>query len=180
MHYGRPVPAKSNGPADRVDRNGEDHKQRKTPGNPVAMKIHSRISRSYTPFQHADHARKAGSKVSSGSVVRDGDFSSIHDKSLSRERRKSWSAHSTIFGQIPSGAQLCLSAGTSKSKTGWRTYLAAEVKSGRMSLSAAQRGIASDWTQYLDAANRYCTTGGRCEEGSRLPAAARCASHRSW
>jgi len=42
-------------------------------------------------------------------------------------------------------------------------YLADEVKSGRMSLAAAQRGIASDWTQYLDAANRYCAAGGRCD-----------------
>jgi hypothetical protein len=42
-------------------------------------------------------------------------------------------------------------------------YLADEVKTGRMSLAAAQRGIASDWTQYLDAANRYCATGGRCD-----------------
>ncbi|MGA7523746.1 MAG: hypothetical protein WBW84_14945 [Acidobacteriaceae bacterium] len=42
-------------------------------------------------------------------------------------------------------------------------YLADEVKAGRMSLAAAQRGIASDWTQYLDAANRYCAAGGRCD-----------------
>lgn len=42
-------------------------------------------------------------------------------------------------------------------------YLAYEVKSGKMSLDAAQRGIASDWTQYLDAANHYCAAGGRCE-----------------
>jgi hypothetical protein len=42
-------------------------------------------------------------------------------------------------------------------------YLADEVKSGRMSLAVAQRGIASDWTQYLDAANRYCAAGGRCD-----------------
>lgn len=41
-------------------------------------------------------------------------------------------------------------------------YLADEVKSGRMPLDAAQRGIASDWTQYLDQANRYCANGGRC------------------
>jgi hypothetical protein len=41
-------------------------------------------------------------------------------------------------------------------------YLADEVKAGRMSLDAAQRGIASDWTQYLDEANRYCANGGRC------------------
>ena len=41
-------------------------------------------------------------------------------------------------------------------------YLADEVKSGKMSLEAAQRGIAFDWTQYLGAANRYCAAGGRC------------------
>ena len=41
-------------------------------------------------------------------------------------------------------------------------YLTDEVKSGRMSLDVAQRGIASDWTQYLDDANRYCRSGGRC------------------
>lgn len=42
-------------------------------------------------------------------------------------------------------------------------YLADAVKSGRMPLAAAQRGIAIDWTQYLDAANRYCAAGGRCD-----------------
>lgn len=41
-------------------------------------------------------------------------------------------------------------------------YLAGEVRSGRMPLATAQRGIATDWTQYLDAANRYCAAGGRC------------------
>lgn len=41
-------------------------------------------------------------------------------------------------------------------------YLADEVKAGRMPLDAAQRGIASDWTQYLDDANHYCANGGRC------------------
>ncbi|MHB1698986.1 MAG: hypothetical protein ACYCSN_02445 [Acidobacteriaceae bacterium] len=41
-------------------------------------------------------------------------------------------------------------------------YLADEVKSGRMPLYTAQRGIASDWTQFLPAANRYCEAGGRC------------------
>ncbi len=41
-------------------------------------------------------------------------------------------------------------------------YLADEVKSGRISLDAAQSGIASDWTQYLDDANVYCANGGRC------------------
>ena len=42
-------------------------------------------------------------------------------------------------------------------------YLADEVKAGKMPLDAAQRGIAADWTQYLDAANRYCEAGGRCD-----------------
>ena len=41
-------------------------------------------------------------------------------------------------------------------------YLTDEVKAERMPLDAAQRGIASDWTQYLDDANRYCGNGGRC------------------
>jgi hypothetical protein len=33
-------------------------------------------------------------------------------------------------------------------------YLAAQVKAGAMDLSEAQRGIAADWTQYLDAASQ--------------------------
>ena len=41
-------------------------------------------------------------------------------------------------------------------------YLADEVKTGRMPLSEAQKGIATDWTQYLDQANQYCAKGGRC------------------
>lgn len=41
-------------------------------------------------------------------------------------------------------------------------YLADEVKAGRIPVDAAQRGIASDWTQFLPAANRYCAAGGRC------------------
>jgi hypothetical protein len=41
-------------------------------------------------------------------------------------------------------------------------YLADEVKAGHISLDTVQRGIASDWTQYLDAANQYCARGGRC------------------
>lgn len=41
-------------------------------------------------------------------------------------------------------------------------YLADEVKAGRMPLDVAQRGIASDWTQFLAEANRYCASGGRC------------------
>ena len=35
-------------------------------------------------------------------------------------------------------------------------------KAGRIPLDAAQKGIASDWTQFLPAANRYCAAGGRC------------------
>jgi hypothetical protein len=42
-------------------------------------------------------------------------------------------------------------------------YLADEVKTAKIPLSEAQRGIATDWTQYLDAANRYCAAGGRCD-----------------
>lgn len=41
-------------------------------------------------------------------------------------------------------------------------YLADEVKAGRMPLDEAQRGIASDWTQYLPDANHYCASKGRC------------------
>jgi hypothetical protein len=41
-------------------------------------------------------------------------------------------------------------------------YLAEEVRAGRMSLGDAQKGIADDWTQYLDNANRYCGVEGRC------------------
>ena len=41
-------------------------------------------------------------------------------------------------------------------------YLTEQVKAGRMPLEEAQRGIAADWTQYLEAANRYCENGGRC------------------
>ena len=46
-------------------------------------------------------------------------------------------------------------------------YLADEVKAGRMPISEAQHGIADDWTQYLEAANRYCDSGGRCGRGRR-------------
>jgi hypothetical protein len=34
-------------------------------------------------------------------------------------------------------------------------YLAAQVKAGQIDLNEAQTGIASDWTQYLDASNQY-------------------------
>jgi len=49
-----------------------------------------------------------------------------------------------------------------KQKDRVENYLAQKVKSGRMELGAAQRGIASDWTQYLPAANRWCQDSGRC------------------
>jgi hypothetical protein len=41
-------------------------------------------------------------------------------------------------------------------------YLADSVKSGRMPLDAAQRGIASDWTQYIAVAKEWCAERERC------------------
>lgn len=49
-----------------------------------------------------------------------------------------------------------------KMKDRVENYLADQVKAGRISLDAAQRGIAADWTQYLPAATVYCASGGRC------------------
>ena len=49
-----------------------------------------------------------------------------------------------------------------KQKDHVENYLAEEVKSGHMPLGLAQRGIASDWTQYLPAATRWCQEAGRC------------------
>lgn len=49
-----------------------------------------------------------------------------------------------------------------KQKDHVENYLEDEVKGGRMPLAEAQRGIASDWVQYLPAATRYCEQGGRC------------------
>jgi hypothetical protein len=46
-------------------------------------------------------------------------------------------------------------------------YLAAEVKANRMDLSNAQRGIATDWTQYLHAALEACP-GGHCSANRRV------------
>jgi len=40
-------------------------------------------------------------------------------------------------------------------------YLAHQVKDGSMDLASAQKGIASDWTQYLEEAREYCR-GERC------------------
>jgi len=48
-----------------------------------------------------------------------------------------------------------------KQKDVVENYLAAKVKSGEMPLDDAQRGIATDWVQYLDVARRLCPNG-RC------------------
>lgn len=49
-----------------------------------------------------------------------------------------------------------------KAKDRVENYLAHEVKTGRISLQGAQRGIAEDWTRFLDAANSFCASGRRC------------------
>jgi hypothetical protein len=48
-----------------------------------------------------------------------------------------------------------------KRKDTVENYLAWAVKTGEMDFSAAQRGIASNWVQYLDAAETTCP-GGSC------------------
>jgi hypothetical protein len=49
-----------------------------------------------------------------------------------------------------------------KQKDMVENYLAEEVKAGRMPLDAAQRGIASDWAQYLNDADMWCGRTGKC------------------
>jgi hypothetical protein len=49
-----------------------------------------------------------------------------------------------------------------KQKDHVENYLAEEVKAGRMPLVEAQRGIATDWTQYLNDADLWCGRTGRC------------------
>jgi hypothetical protein len=49
-----------------------------------------------------------------------------------------------------------------KQKDRVENYLAEEVKAGRLPLDSAQRGIASDWTQYIVTANNWCARTGRC------------------
>lgn len=49
-----------------------------------------------------------------------------------------------------------------KRKDRVENYLAAQVRSGQMSLQSAQRGIASDWTQYFSAADQWCRKERRC------------------
>lgn len=51
-----------------------------------------------------------------------------------------------------------------KRKDTVENYLAWAVKTGRMDLGTAQRGIASDWPQYLAAAEAACPRG-RCPRG---------------
>ena len=38
-------------------------------------------------------------------------------------------------------------------------YLAAQIKAGKMKLADVQKGIAEDWTQYLDDAKKACPAG---------------------
>jgi hypothetical protein len=49
-----------------------------------------------------------------------------------------------------------------KQKDHVENYLAEEVRAGRMPLIEAQRGIAADWTQYLNDADLWCGRTGRC------------------
>jgi hypothetical protein len=49
-----------------------------------------------------------------------------------------------------------------KQKDAVENYLAKQVREGTMSLDDAQKGISSDWTQYLDQARKACS-GGKCE-----------------
>jgi hypothetical protein len=46
-----------------------------------------------------------------------------------------------------------------KEKDTVENFLAREVREGRMDLSTAQNGIATDWTQFLDEARRACPEG---------------------
>lgn len=68
-----------------------------------------------------------------------------------------------IFPQCgPNGAPL--EARFFKRKDTVENYLAYMVKTGRISLTAAQRGIAANWTQYLATAEATCPNG-RCPYG---------------
>lgn len=49
-----------------------------------------------------------------------------------------------------------------KEKDHVENYLAAQVKAGQLPLAEAQRGIARDWTQYLNDADLWCGRTGRC------------------
>lgn len=49
-----------------------------------------------------------------------------------------------------------------KKKDHVENYLAEQVKAGVMPLEAAQKGIASDWTQFLSQAESWCSSRHRC------------------
>jgi len=49
-----------------------------------------------------------------------------------------------------------------KRKDTVENYLAKQVRDGKMNLPDAQRGIATDWTQYLEEAEKQCPNG-RCQ-----------------
>ena len=53
-----------------------------------------------------------------------------------------------------------------KQKDMVENYLASQVRGGQMKLKDAQDGIASDWTQYLDAATKACGSGKCRTQGS--------------
>ena len=64
------------------------------------------------------------------------------------------SSASECFTSILSSDGATLDERYFKAKDRVENYLAGEVKAGRRSLDDAQRGIASDWTQYLTTADR--------------------------
>lgn len=49
-----------------------------------------------------------------------------------------------------------------KKKDHVENYLAERVRTGTIPLETAQKGIASDWTQFLDQAESWCTARGHC------------------
>jgi hypothetical protein len=68
----------------------------------------------------------------------------------------------------PSRAEL--NARYFKQKDLVENWLADGVRTGRIALSAAQRGIASDWTQYLQAAKKACQSNACKRERDSTPA----------
>lgn len=59
-------------------------------------------------------------------------------------------------------AKVALAKRYLKEKDAVENYLAKQVKDGQMKLEDAQRGIATDWTQYLQEARKACP-GGKCK-----------------
>jgi len=82
---------------------------------------------------------------------------------------KSGAPHSIRFGSIVAAtpwpqcgpARVALPDRYFKEKDTVENYLAKQVRDGKMDLSSAQKGIAEDWTQYLNGALRSCP-GGNC------------------